>query len=110
MRRVSLDLSQRSLARQLGVTSQQIQKYERGKNRVSASRLFELSSKLNVSVSYFFPQEDAKEDTLREDITFQSVVNMRDAHELLSAFSKVEDCAMRASIIELAQSIAKFKK
>ncbi|ESQ87008.1 helix-turn-helix domain-containing protein [Asticcacaulis benevestitus] len=54
MRRKSLSLSQTDLAREIGLTFQQIQKYERGSNRISASKLFEISKCLKVSVAYFF--------------------------------------------------------
>jgi transcriptional regulator with XRE-family HTH domain len=55
-RRTSLALSQTALARAVGLTFQQIQKYERGSNRVSASALFRLSRALNISVAFFFDE------------------------------------------------------
>lgn len=62
LRRTMLRLSQEQLAATVGVTFQQIQKYERGSNRVSASRLYDLSEALNTSISYFF--EDLDDVTL----------------------------------------------
>ena len=53
-RRVELGLSQTAVAGQLGLTFQQVQKYERGYNRVSASRLYDLTKVLSVDISYFF--------------------------------------------------------
>lgn len=53
-RRVLLGISQEKLAETMGMTFQQVQKYERGKNRVSASRLYQLSHILDVNISYFF--------------------------------------------------------
>lgn len=60
-RRKVLGISQEKLADSLGLTFQQVQKYERGANRVSASKLYETAKTLQVSVSHFFPPEDATE-------------------------------------------------
>ncbi|GAA0580328.1 helix-turn-helix domain-containing protein [Caenispirillum bisanense] len=60
LRRTLLGLTQQELGEQIGVTFQQIQKYERGTNRISASRLWEISRVLKVPVSFFF--EDFRED------------------------------------------------
>lgn len=54
LRRTSLKLSQEKLALKLGITFQQVQKYERGLNRISASRLYEIAQALDVSITYFF--------------------------------------------------------
>src|SRR3546814_1510601 len=58
LRRVFLGYSQEKLANALGLTFQQIQKYERGANRISASKLYELSRILSVPVTYFFRSEE----------------------------------------------------
>ncbi|TSE04404.1 MULTISPECIES: helix-turn-helix domain-containing protein [Aquimarina] len=54
IKRNSLEMSQDELAKAIGVTFQQIQKYEKGKNRISSSRLYELKKALNCSMEYFF--------------------------------------------------------
>lgn len=59
MRRLMLHMSQEALSGQLGVTFQQVQKYEKGLNRISASRLFELAQALRVPVGYFYDGLDA---------------------------------------------------
>jgi transcriptional regulator with XRE-family HTH domain len=56
MRRALLDVSQEKLAESVGITFQQLQKYERGANRVSASRLYQFSQSLEVPVDYFFQE------------------------------------------------------
>src|SRR3954467_340852 len=56
LRRTLLGLSQSTLAEQLGLTFQQVQKYERGSNRVSSSRLFDLCRILNVPIAYFYDE------------------------------------------------------
>ncbi|GAN78876.1 helix-turn-helix domain-containing protein [Acidocella aminolytica] len=58
LRRTAVGLTQADLAKLLGVTFQQIQKYERGINRISASRLYEAAKHLDISISYFFESGD----------------------------------------------------
>ena len=65
MRRKLFGLSQTALGEELGLTFQQVQKYERGTNRVSSSRLFELTRILGVPVSYFFEDTIAEPQGLR---------------------------------------------
>src|SRR5437764_8249096 len=60
-RRQLLDMNQQALAQALGLTFQQVQKYESSANRVSASRLWEIAAVLNVPIAYFFPADDARE-------------------------------------------------
>lgn len=65
-RRLEIGMSQERLAELLGVTFQQIQKYERAKNRVAASRLYEISKALGVSPAYFYPDDSSQaKDPLR---------------------------------------------
>ena len=59
-RRLALSISQAQLGKELGVSFQQIQKYESGKNRVSAARLFEICKALNVSLASMFEQESRR--------------------------------------------------
>ena len=59
VRRTMLGMSQMKLAESLGLTYQQIQNYEKGINRISASRLYELSRILDVSINYFFKESEA---------------------------------------------------
>jgi len=66
LRRLMLGMSQEELSNQLGVTFQQIQKYEKGVNRISASRLFELSHALDVPVQFFFDGLDEPTDPYPE--------------------------------------------
>jgi transcriptional regulator with XRE-family HTH domain len=64
LRRTLLGVTQEHLAKAIGVSFQQVQKYERGLNRLSASRLFDVCQALGVSITYFF--EDVPEDVLRD--------------------------------------------
>jgi len=91
-RRLLAGLSQDAFASKLGVTFQQVQKYEKGANRISASRLYKMASILNVPVDYFF--EDIGESALPSAMR-------REGLELVRAFNKVEPPRMRKQIVAL---------
>ncbi|MFD1198176.1 helix-turn-helix domain-containing protein [Brucella gallinifaecis] len=113
LRRNMLGLSQEKLGESLGITFQQIQKYEKGTNRVGASRLQAISSILNVPVSFFF--EDAPGSTTNtqagfaEDNEATYVVDFLSSNEgvqLTRAFTKISDPKVRRKIIDLVKSLA----
>ncbi|ARZ42809.1 transcriptional regulator [Brucella melitensis] len=113
LRRNMLGLSQEKLGENLGITFQQIQKYEKGTNRVGASRLQAISSILNVPVSFFF--EDAPGsgfsggDGFAEDNEATYVVDFLNSNEgvqLTRAFTKISDPKVRRKIIDLVKSLA----
>lgn len=115
-RRTLLGMSQEKLGEAVGLTFQQIQKYERGANRIGASRLFQLSQVLDVSVSYFFedmPGEVVKTrgDYAEPDADLESVqagdpMARRETLELVRAYYKIEDPKVRKRVFELTKSIA----
>ncbi len=113
LRRNMLGLSQEKLGENLGITFQQIQKYEKGTNRVGASRLQAISSILNVPVSFFF--EDAPgtgsngPEGFAEDNEATYVVDFLNSNEgvqLTRAFTKISDPKVRRKIIDLVKSLA----
>ncbi|KAB2700865.1 helix-turn-helix domain-containing protein [Brucella haematophila] len=113
LRRNMLGLSQEKLGENLGITFQQIQKYEKGTNRVGASRLQAISAILNVPVSFFF--EDAPGSTpvgqegFAEDNEATYVVDFLNSNEgvqLTRAFTKISDPKVRRKIIDLVKSLA----
>ncbi|MEJ5020776.1 helix-turn-helix transcriptional regulator [Ochrobactrum vermis] len=111
LRRNMLGLSQEKLGESLGITFQQIQKYEKGTNRVGASRLQAISSILNVPVSFFF--EDAPGSSAQagfaEDNEATYVVDFLNSNEgvqLTRAFTKISDPKVRRKIIDLVKSLA----
>jgi transcriptional regulator with XRE-family HTH domain len=67
MRRIVRGLSQTQMANKIGITFQQLQKYESGANRVSASRLFDAAKELEVPIAFFFPGQDAAESRFNPD-------------------------------------------
>ncbi|WP_306117298.1 MULTISPECIES: helix-turn-helix domain-containing protein [unclassified Roseitalea] len=113
LRRTMLGMSQERLGESLGITFQQVQKYEKGTNRVGASRLQNIASILNVPVSFFF--EDAPGDSPVvsesgfEESATTYVVNFLSSSEGLQlnrAFVKIADPKVRRRVIELVKSLA----
>ena len=113
LRRNMLGMSQEKLGENLGITFQQIQKYEKGTNRVGASRLQAIASILNVPVSFFF--EDAPGQVgggpkgLAEDGSTSYVVdflNSAEGLQLNRAFVRVSDPKVRRKIIDLVKALA----
>lgn len=118
MRRLYLGLSQSKLARALGLTFQQIQKYERGLNRISASRLFDLSRILDVPVSFFFddmPEEldRSKQQEEAEARGFKAgghslgnPMAQRETVELVKAYYNISDPTIRKRVYEMTKALA----
>src|ERR671929_167272 len=101
MRRGELGMTQTDLAKALGVTFQQVQKYEQGKNRVGGSRLAGVAKTLRVPVSYFFEQTDDEMEAVQG-----SLLETRGAVSLLKAFAAVKDQRQRQAMINLARAMA----
>jgi transcriptional regulator with XRE-family HTH domain len=106
-RRTVMGLSQSALGDAVGLTFQQVQKYERGINRVSASRLYEFAAILQVSVDYFFEPLLYDEDSHEllppgsDDPT-----RMREILALVRAYYAIEDSNVRRGVFELTKSLA----
>jgi transcriptional regulator with XRE-family HTH domain len=114
LRRMMNGLSQERLGEQMGLTFQQIQKYEKGANRVGASRLFQLAQVLEVPVSYFFEDLETKNDGnltpgFAESSTKDFVLeflNSREGLELNRAFVNITDPEIRRRILDLVRSLS----
>lgn len=99
-------MSQTEVANALGVTFQQVQKYERGTNRVGASRLFDLSRILSVPVQCFFEGLESQ-PTLNEEEDDNVIHLMKpDTVELVEAYYKVENRQVRRQILSTIRSIS----
>jgi transcriptional regulator with XRE-family HTH domain len=110
-RRTMLGMSQEKLADAIGLTFQQVQKYERGTNRIGASRLYELSRALDVPVGFFFENmshEVAGAMGLGEAPApaFETPVLDRDDMELVRLYQQINDSSLRRRLFELAKAIA----
>ncbi len=114
LRRMMMGMSQEKLGEQMGLTFQQIQKYERGINRVSASRLYELARVLGVTVQFFFEEVHLGQDTVAQpgfaepqpEGAIIEFLGSRDGLELNRAFVRIRDPRVRRSIVDLVRALA----
>ncbi|THD53176.1 helix-turn-helix transcriptional regulator [Phenylobacterium sp.] len=109
MRRKELGISQERLAESIGLTFQQVQKYERAANRVSASKLWEMSRALSTSISYFYeglgdPMETPGSNIPRE--TMQDFLLTAEGIELASLFPKITKSRVRRKVLDLVRAMA----
>ena len=118
LRRTLLGMSQEQLGASLNITFQQVQKYERGANRISSSRLWDISQILDVEISYFF--DDMTDDTMRssprrvsrgENIDFdddnvRDPMARRETLELVRTYYSIESSKVRKRISEMVKSLA----
>lgn len=115
LRRKLLKMSQEKLGDQLGVTFQQVQKYERGANRVGASRLWKMSQALDVPVSFFYDGLGTEMPSLEfaendQTPVVYDFINSSDGVSLAKAVSKIKSKAVRRQILELARSLAESQE
>ena len=111
MRRKFLGMSQEGLAETIDLTFQQVQKYERGSNRISASKLFEIARALKVPVAYFFEGYGAAEavEGFSESESEQFVhgfLMTTEGIELAEAFPRIKNAKHRRRILELVRALA----
>ena len=118
LRRTLLGMSQEQLGASLNITFQQVQKYERGANRISASRLWDISQILDVEISYFF--DDMTDDTMRSsprrvsrgenmcvgDDNVRDPMARRETLELVRTYYSIESSKVRKRISEMVKSLA----
>jgi transcriptional regulator with XRE-family HTH domain len=112
-RRMLLGMTQEELADQLGVTFQQVQKYEKGVNRVSASRLLQLSTVLRVPVQYFFDERPAEEVARGkrkkgdlERLSPQDIMLSPQGAALIRAFGRIKDEQIRQALVDHVAAVA----
>jgi transcriptional regulator with XRE-family HTH domain len=106
MRRKELGVSQERLAEALGITFQQVQKYERGANRVSASKLWEIASALRTPVGYFYDGLGDQETATAQRDAAQEFMLSSDGIELMSTFPRISEPLVRRKIVELVRVVA----
>ena len=113
MRRMMLGMSQEKLGNNLGLTFQQVQKYEKGTNRIGASRLQQISSILQVPVSFFFEgasQLEGSGQSEANDAPSPAYVSdflaTSDGLALTKAFMRIPDAKLRRRIVDLVEQIA----
>jgi len=115
LRRMVIGMSQEKLGEKMGLTFQQIQKYEKGTNRIGASRLFQLAQIMDVPIQFFF--EDAPAGTAgriagpgfaesKTEAFLLDFLNSRDGLELNRAFVKITDPKVRKRVVELVRALS----
>src|SRR5262245_15488114 len=112
LRRMMLAISQEKLAKALGLSFQQVQKYEKGANRIGASRLEQISRFLQVPVAFFFEgASDTSPVATSEEVTrslalIKDFASSRDGLiRLVQSFTQIEDANVRGRIVDLVQAI-----
>ncbi len=119
LKRTILGLSQEAVGKQIGVTFQQIQKYERGINRMGASRLYDFAKALGVPVSYFF--EGFGDYSIDESGMLAAAepnapafehepINNRETLEVMRAYYRIKSPAVRKRIVELIKAMSAEEK
>jgi transcriptional regulator with XRE-family HTH domain len=106
MRRKELGISQERLADSIGLTFQQVQKYERAANRVSASKLWEMARALNTSIAYFYEGLSESPETPGSNLpreTVQDFLMTPEGLELASSFPKITQSRVRRKILDLVR-------
>ncbi len=121
LRRTLLGMSQERLAELLGLTFQQVQKYERGVNRIGSSRLYELGQILNVPVSFFFddlPEDQPAAGSVSTGLAEEAAMfehekdddglalDKRETLELVRAYYRIRDPALRKRLFDLTKALA----
>ncbi|WP_246317253.1 helix-turn-helix domain-containing protein [Hyphomicrobium methylovorum] len=117
LRRMLLGMSQEKLGEHLGLTFQQVQKYEKGVNRIGASRLFDLAKVLGVPVQFFYDEAPSGAQKTAgvpaagfaeqpDESYVVDFLGTREGLELNKAFARIADPKVRRSIVELVRSLA----
>ena len=106
LRRSAMGLSQTALARELGVSFQQVQKYETGTNRISASRLHRVAMVLGTSVESFFPETDGRID-LGDGAMLRVLTATADGRALALDFPQIEQAEVRRAVARIVGALAR---
>ena len=108
IRRMLIGMSQERLGDLLGLTFQQVQKYEKGVNRIGAGRLFEVSRILNVPVDFFYEGVNAipAGASEAESAPVMEFVSSGEGLQLSLAFMKIKDAKVRKRVLDLVKSLA----
>jgi transcriptional regulator with XRE-family HTH domain len=109
MRRRELGISQERLAESIGLTFQQVQKYERAANRVSASKLWEIARALNTSVSFFYEGLDRPEESTGFSLPREQVHDFLatpEGIELANTFPNIPRGRVRRKVLDLVRAMA----
>jgi len=104
MRRKELGLTQRALAQHLGITFQQLQKYEKGRDRIAVGRLATLAGLLQVPIAFFFSEGQSTPSVAASEV---DLLGPPGAMDLLSLYVRIQDPQHRKTLLQLARSLAR---
>ncbi|WP_135211991.1 helix-turn-helix domain-containing protein [Vitreimonas flagellata] len=107
-RRLEIGMSQERLAELLGVTFQQVQKYEKGVNRIAASRLYDIAASLDMPAARFFENLAGGRAGVAEDRQefVEDVMATPEGAQLMSLFSSIKSLKIRRRVVELVKALA----
>ena len=105
--RLQRGVSQAALGRALGVTFQQVQQYERGRNRISVGALCRIAEALNVPVTYFYSDEAGRQNELNSQSVAVGVdfLQTADAMRFFRAYKRIADSGVRLKLLKLAECL-----
>jgi transcriptional regulator with XRE-family HTH domain len=118
LRRTIMGLSQEAIAKAVGITFQQVQKYEKGSNAMNANRLYEFSRFMNVPVAYFFegieqnmPTGNATGFAENQPAAFEheNIASDRESLEMMKSFKRIKEPAVRKRLADLLRAISENK-
>ncbi len=107
LRRSALGLSQSALAQRIGVSFQQVQKYETGQNRISASRLHRVAAVLGTSVESFFPPDEDPSSTRAGVQVLRSLTATADGRAVAAGFPMIADRDLRQAVARIVTALAR---
>jgi transcriptional regulator with XRE-family HTH domain len=105
-RRTEIGITQQTLAEKLGVTFQQVQKYEKGTNRIGAGRLQEVAKALDVPITYFFQSLPGAPGESEDQGSSAKIMRVSGASELLRAYAQIESPIVRRAVLDLVRKLA----
>lgn len=111
LRRMMLGMSQDKLGEALGLTFQQVQKYEKGVNRIGASRIFDIAKILNVPIQFFYDDFDGRSGQSygfaeSGDDGFMELLHSPEGVQLCRHFAEIKDPKVRKRVLELVKTLA----
>jgi transcriptional regulator with XRE-family HTH domain len=107
LRRKELGLSQQKLGTAVGVTFQQIQKYENGQNRIGAGRLHAIGQELGVPISYFFDELLGSDEETIDPVSTAGLLRTSGALDLLRNYARIEAPELRRMVQNVARTLAR---
>ncbi len=107
MRRLMIEMSQEKLADAIGLTFQQVQKYEKGTNRIGASRLQSIAGVLDVPVSFFFDDQESSKGPPSDMAFVNKVMTTSEGQAMVRAFSRIKDVQLKRRIVALVEELTR---